>query len=81
MPRRGKSTRPHHRRRGLRIVRADDSFWNRRLSLTPPLLLPKPDPMALGSGFVLSLVGVGVLRQHRIILVRRLRSQNFRQIV
>ncbi len=35
--------------------------WNRRLSLTPSLLLSKPDPLALGSGFVLSLVGVEIL--------------------
>ena len=41
-----------HRRRGLRIVRGDDPFRDRRLSLAPSLLLPKPDPLALGSGFV-----------------------------
>ena len=46
----------HHRRRGLRIVR-DGDFFDRRLSLAPSLLLPKPDPLALGSGFVSENVG------------------------
>ena len=80
MPRRGKSLMACHRRRGLRIVRGDDSFQNHRLSLTSSLLLPKPDPLSLGSGFVLFLAVTEVLRQHRTILVRRLRSQNLRQI-
>jgi hypothetical protein len=52
----GKSLMACHRRRGLRIVRGDDSFHNHRRSLAPSLLLPKPDPLSLGSGFVLSLV-------------------------
>ena len=50
-----------HRRRGLRIVRGDDSFQNHRLSRTSSLLLPKPDPLSLGSGFVLFLAVAEVL--------------------
>ena len=61
MPRRGKSLMACHRRRGLRIVRGDDSFQNHRLSRTSSLLLPKPDPLSLGSGFVLFLAVAEVL--------------------
>ena len=40
-----KSSHSDHRRRGLRIVRDDDPFQDLHLSLTPSLLLPKPDPL------------------------------------
>ena len=55
-----------HRRSKLRSrrFRRQPCGFCRKLYIAPLLLLPKPDPLALGSGFVLSLVEVGVLTDY-----------------